>query len=448
MPRRAANGAHRVFHQRVCAGSSGGIVEIDSERGHEVGLARAALLHLTKNHLPPTPENYARAWDEVRKLAEARPHASHRPGRRFPEGIIESLEDGALASVRRLAERRQRLIVSLTALIETLCDIAPVLAGEDDWLSEPFSTVRRAVSVPTERVDRGELEQARQALRSSIRHQGEIILGRREALNLLKTMLIQWVGNLGELMDSSHSYHESLDQFLVRIVDVRDLDGLTEVVGGIVARTRDMRERMARTHDELEDACRRATELERRVSDLTGELHDTTTVAMTDPLTSLLNRRGLDVAWQEMQLNNRYRARPFALALLDLDHFKRINDALGYLAGDNALRYFGGVIRGQLRPDDRCCRFGGDEFVLLLPGVNLDTAVDVLRRLQRVVVERTVPAGAEEINLTFSAGVTVVKPGERLEAVLDRADEALTEAKLAGRNRVCPCLTAPSTASA
>lgn len=417
-------------------------MDTDSARRQEVGLARAALLHLGRNHLPPTPENYARAWDEVSRQAAR--HQMLRPGRRFPDGIVESFEDGELASARRLAERRQRLISSLSSLIETLCDIEPVLAGEEDWLSEAFSAVRHAVSVPPDRVDRGELEQARQAVRSSIRHQGEIILGRREALNLLKTMLIQWVGNLAELMDSSHTYHESLDRFLVRIVDVNDLDDLTAVVGDIVGRTRDMRSHLSRTHAALDECCRRAKELETRVNDLTGELHDTTTAAMTDPLTSLLNRRGLEVAWQEMQLNNRYRARPFALALLDLDHFKRINDALGHFAGDNALRYFGGAIRGQLRPDDRCCRFGGDEFVLLLPGVNLDTAVDVLRRLQRVVVERTVPAGNEEINLSFSAGVTVVKPDERLETVLDRADDALTEAKLAGRNRVCPCVSASS----
>lgn len=113
-------------------------METESERRRHVSLARATLLHLSQARLAPTPENYAVAWHELEASFDPVPQPQLRPGRRFPDGIVESYEDGELASVRRLAERRQRLIVSLTALLETLCDVAPVLAGEEEWIIEQF----------------------------------------------------------------------------------------------------------------------------------------------------------------------------------------------------------------------------------------------------------------------------------------------------------------------
>ena len=248
---------------------------------------------------------------------------------------------------------------------------------------------------------------------------------------------MQWVGNLSELMDTSVSYADSLDGFVERIEGVSDIDSLALVLGDIVGRTADMREHIEHTREQLEQTARRADELERNVTDLTHELSEVDTDTLVDGSTSLLNRRGLDRAYRELQAECIRQGRPLAVALLDVDHFKSINDAQGALAGDDALHYFAAAIRGQLRPSDRCSRYGGDEFVLLLPGVDAGTALDILRRLQRVVVERTLVYNSGEMNLSFSAGVTVAEPGASLEATLHRADDALYESKLAGRNRVC-----------
>ena len=412
-------------------------METESERRRHVSLARATLLHLSQARLAPTPENYAVAWHELEASFDPVPQPQLRPGRRFPDGIVESYEDGELASVRRLAERRQRLIVSLTALLETLCDVAPVLAGEEEWIIEQFSAIRRAISAQAEIVDRGELEQVRQTVKSNLKEHGALMSMRRNALADLKKLLMQWVGNLSELMDSSVSYSDSLDGFVERIEGVSDIEDLAQVLGDIVGKTADMRHSLDVTREQFEQTCKRADELERCVNRLSTELTQTNELALTDQLTSLLNRRGLGLAFQEAVNECSLRQVPLSVALLDLDHFKQINDAQGHAAGDDALHYFAGAIRGQLRPSDRCCRFGGDEFVLLLPGVNPATALDILKRLQRVVVERTLVYGSGDINLTFSAGVALVEEGLSLEDVLHRADDALYEAKLAGRNRIC-----------
>ena len=238
-------------------------------------------------------------------------------------------------------------------------------------------------------------------------------------------------------MDSSASYSESLDGFVERIEGVSDIDDLAQVLGDIVGRTVAMRGHLAQTRTEFEQTCRRADDLERSVSELSNELNETRGLEMTDQVTAMLNRRGLGVAYQELLAECTLKQKPLAVVLLDLDHFRSLNDAQGVHAGDEALHYFAAAIRGQLRPSDRCSRYDGDEFVLLLPGVSAETALDILKRLQRVVVERTLVYNEGEINLSFSAGVAVAEPGMPLEEVVHRADDALYEAKLAGRNRVC-----------
>ncbi|MDO5101568.1 MAG: GGDEF domain-containing protein [Lautropia sp.] len=414
-------------------------METESERRHHVSLAKATLLHLSQSRLPPTPENYATAWHEVAQQVDPPTRPMTRPGRRFPDGIVESYEDSELAVARRLAERRQRLIVSLTSLLETICDVAPALAGDDTWINEQFSAIRQAISQKSEMVDRGELEQVRQAVKTNLKEHGELLSVRRSALTELKGLLMQWVGNLSDLMDTSvSSYSDSLDSFVSRIEGVSDIDDLALVLGDIVGKTAHLRRHLTKTRQQFEETCKRANELERCVSELSSELTETTALAVTDQLTSLLNRRGLSIAYEELQLESRRRGTPFVVALLDLDHFKQINDTQGHNAGDDALRYFAAAIKGQLRPSDRCSRYGGDEFVLLLPGVGLHMGVEIMRRLQRVVVERTLVYGSGEINLSFSAGVAVAEPNMSLEDALHRADDALYEAKLAGRNRVCP----------
>src|SRR5690606_9243038 len=125
-----------------------------------------------------------------------------------------------------------------------------------------------------------------------------------------------------------------------------------------------------------------------------------------------------------------------ALVLLDIDDFKQVNDTLGHSAGDRTLREFAAMLKSELRPDDRSARYGGEEFVLLLPGAAADGAVEMVRRLQRRLAERTLLGAAAKPQFTFSGGVTTVVGGDLAQA-LELADDALYEAKRSGKNRVC-----------
>ncbi|WP_448205167.1 GGDEF domain-containing protein [Azospirillum sp. sgz302134] len=160
-------------------------------------------------------------------------------------------------------------------------------------------------------------------------------------------------------------------------------------------------------------------------------------LSITDPLTGACNRRHFfDVAEQEMARSRRY-DRPVALLVLDVDHFKRINDTHGHAVGDEALRVFTDACQSVLRGNDLLGRMGGEEFAILLPETDAAGAALVAERIRARTAELSVPAGAEEVRFTVSIGLASCHAGSRsVDGLLSCADEALYRAKAAGRNRV------------
>jgi diguanylate cyclase (GGDEF)-like protein/PAS domain S-box-containing protein len=154
-----------------------------------------------------------------------------------------------------------------------------------------------------------------------------------------------------------------------------------------------------------------------------------------DPLTGLANRRYLDRMLAHHLENLDRSGQPFSVIMSDLDHFKQINDTWGHVIGDQALAQFAAVLQNQCRPVDLVARFGGEEFVVLLPGLTLETAVQIAERLRKCAVRAT-PEKLGERNLTASFGVTQAALGEPASQVLSRADTALYRAKSLGRDRV------------
>jgi diguanylate cyclase len=127
---------------------------------------------------------------------------------------------------------------------------------------------------------------------------------------------------------------------------------------------------------------------------------------------------------------------PLSVALLDIDNFKKLNDAKGHETGDAALAHLATVARECMRPQDTLARYGGEEFVILLPDTPLDKGVEAMTRLQRELTKRFFLAGNEKILITFSAGVAQLATGETGADAIKRADQAMYLAKRAGKNRV------------
>ncbi len=149
----------------------------------------------------------------------------------------------------------------------------------------------------------------------------------------------------------------------------------------------------------------------------------------TDPLTGVRNRRGLDqVLGLQMQVLDRYGSR-FSMLLLDIDHFKEINDRQGHLTGDRALKALATALQQEARAVDSVARYGGDEFAVVMPQTGLQGAITMANRIRARI--------HQELSFTVSIGVAAAEKGDALEALFLRVDSALYAAKNEGRNRVC-----------
>jgi diguanylate cyclase (GGDEF)-like protein len=159
----------------------------------------------------------------------------------------------------------------------------------------------------------------------------------------------------------------------------------------------------------------------------------------TDPLTGLHNRRYLmDTLAREVERSCRTDI-PLSLVMIDIDHFKRVNDTYGHQVGDAVLVAVAALLQGQLRPYDTAARFGGEEFVQVLPSTELAAAGAVAERLRKLTANLSfAKEGAADLELTISAGVALVSPGSIVNAddLIRQADTALYRAKQDGRNRV------------
>jgi len=159
-------------------------------------------------------------------------------------------------------------------------------------------------------------------------------------------------------------------------------------------------------------------------------------VAAIDGLTGLHNRRWLDETFSR-QVERAVRAgRALTLLLIDIDHFKRLNDERGHAAGDEALRQVSAALAAAVRPRDSLARYGGEEFAVLVPDVEGAQSLQVAERLREAVAGRAL-SGADGTTLTISVGVAVKAAGDTLPSLLERADAALYRAKASGRNRTC-----------
>lgn len=159
-------------------------------------------------------------------------------------------------------------------------------------------------------------------------------------------------------------------------------------------------------------------------------------LASRDALTGLFNRRHAEMALQVEIERSARSGQPFTLALIDLDHFKTINDRYGHGAGDEVLKSFANTGMALIRSIDTLARWGGEEFLLLMPNTTADAAMVVAQRLRGAVARHPLAAGDALITYTLSAGLCEHRPGLGPVELLQQADGALYQAKSAGRNRV------------
>ncbi|MEM9186448.1 MAG: GGDEF domain-containing protein [Planctomycetota bacterium] len=201
---------------------------------------------------------------------------------------------------------------------------------------------------------------------------------------------------------------------------------LTNLVVGVVGQMLGANQRLQQELGEAEDSLRRQTD----------ELDQYRRDAFTDTLTGCPNRRALEDHLRTRLDGWRKHRAPFSVLMLDIDHFKRFNDTHGHQAGDAVLRAFGGAVAGALRKQDAVCRYGGEEFVALLPHATLQEACGASHKVMQAISNLRVDVGGQTLSVTASGGLASILADEKTSTLIARADQALYEAKAAGRDCV------------
>ena len=345
--------------------------------------------------------------------------------------------DLVCSAVRRLFSHRHELVEQLGSLCRELTLGLTELAEDPSWARGQCEALQvrlqGGVSV------RG-VRSAAELLADTRQRQQALQTERRTARDALKSLLNRMLSEVDELGEQTGRFHQAVVGHADAIARADSLESLAAVVTAMLQDSQDVQFAVGRSQQRLQHDRDQANGLEQRVRELEAELRRLSDEVSTDALTQVANRRGLATAFAAEQARSQRAgadAAPLAVALLDVDNFKKLNDTLGHAAGDVALKSLAAAVRERLRPVDHLARFGGEEFVVLMPGTALDEAQHVLSRLQRAMTASLFMHEGQDVLVTFSAGVTAWRDGETLETTLARADEAMYEAKRTGKNRTC-----------
>jgi diguanylate cyclase len=326
-------------------------------------IARKALLTLSRQHIPVTPENY-RVWFEYTIGSHAE---------------LNQELDSYLAEGKRFDDLRSRQIYD-----KYFGD------GRDSRVIEEIS--------------RATLRIMKEAVESVIA-----------------------TGNL------TQEYSQRLNGFVGRLEKgIPDPRALKEMIKEVILDTRKMEQTSLELHQEFEKARQEANELRKRLEQSERE-------ATRDVLTGLYNRKYLDKAIQTLFGQYKEASVPFSFIMMDIDHFKKVNDTHGHKVGDSVLEFIGQTIRGSVKGRDVPARYGGEEFIILLPATELEDACTLAENIRKQISNKSLKVTKTQKKIgivTVSCGVGQVRDNDTMDSLMERADQALYQAQESGRDNV------------
>jgi diguanylate cyclase len=353
------------------------------------------------------------------------------------EGATPALIDELEALCRRavpVLQHRHHLLDQLGNLCVELTASLTDLAENDSWAKGQCEAMQLKID---EGLSARGIRAVSELLRDTRERQGQLRAERERARDSLKGLINRMLSELGELGSRTGNFHDSIGRYADVIEKADSLESLAGAVREMVEESRSVQALVQQTQARLQEEHGRAQGLTQRVSELESEMQRLSNEVSTDQLTQIANRRGLAQDFEVERARQERSGTTLSVGLLDIDNFKRLNDELGHAAGDEALKSLAALVSSTLRPTDRVARYGGEEFVVLLPDTPVLEAQQILTRLQRSLTGGLFMHERKQVFVTFSAGVSAYRPGERIEDALERADQGLYEAKRTGKNRTC-----------
>lgn len=249
----------------------------------------------------------------------------------------------------------------------------------------------------------------------------------KDLLEMIREMLVHMSEKTGSLAADLQTGNQEIKQSLEDLSNAEEKTRIQQLLNSIITATGTLNSCVEDTHEDI--IASRLT-----MEHIQEEMKETRQWLQEDTLTGAQNRRGMDMTLtREVALAKRNKA-SLSMAMLDIDHFKRINDKHGHDAGDAMLVHLSTVIKSVMRETDVLVRYGGEEFLIVLPDSDIRGANYVIDRLRQVIQKSPMIYGGKKIEATFSGGIAQLQSDENGHSLLIRADKALYEAKRAGRN--------------
>ncbi|MCK5915537.1 MAG: GGDEF domain-containing protein, partial [Deltaproteobacteria bacterium] len=252
----------------------------------------------------------------------------------------------------------------------------------------------------------------------------------------LKEIIAILASSISGLLYSSGDFDSRVDECVGRLQQAKTLlevqeirESILQQAKGLQVRNRQMLEHVLRVQTQVNNTNKKIETLERQIEKIKQD-------SVIDPLTKAYNRRAYDKKIKQEIMGFRRYARPTALAIADIDHFKKINDTYGHHVGDMVLRSLSQLMKKEIREVDVLARYGGEEFALILPHTSYERALEVAERIRRKIENSPLRDKEKQFSVTLSFGVGSLKDGDTPESYVERVDKALYRAKDGGRNRV------------
>ncbi|MES2259164.1 MAG: GGDEF domain-containing protein [Pseudomonadota bacterium] len=327
------------------------------------------------------------------------------------------------------AEQQELLLRLFRLLLENVSG----LLDDDSWLRGQIEAVQNLIAGP---LDQRALEEATRSLKDVIYKQSQLKHSLSDVKLTVKHMMMTFIDRLGQVAATTGDFHEKIGGYSEKISRADNITELNQILDDVLRETRIVQSEALKARDNMVMARQEVQDAETRIHQLEAKLQHMSELVREDQLTGSLNRRGLDDVFERETARADRRGTPLCIAILDLDDFKRLNDTYGHIAGDSALKHLVKIVKDTIRSMDVIARFGGEEFLILLPETTIEAASQTMTRLQRELTRHFFMHDNEKVLITFSAGVALRRPNEDQTTLVQRADKAMYQAKQTGKNRV------------
>ena len=250
--------------------------------------------------------------------------------------------------------------------------------------------------------------------------------------NQVSDEIAQVVKLISETQDTASDYVTSLEGATTELSSTEDVERIRAIVASVIMAT-------TRTENANRELESQLAESKRQIQEMQESIEAIRFESLTDELTTLANRKHFDQSLERAIAEADVTAEPLTLLMTDIDHFKKFNDTFGHQTGDQVLRLVALAVKQNVKGQDIPCRYGGEEFGVILPSTNLKQGIAVAENIRRSVMAKELVKRSTGENLgriTISIGVATYQPGESPQCMIERSDKCLYAAKHAGRNRV------------